>query len=172
MSPPRVEIHGIQQNEGLGGMNRLVQDVDGDSIPDVAFGEPNFSPNGVSAGGQVGIVFGGRFMTGENVFNVSDIATTRLPGCRFLGTQANGKAGTRIASAGDYNADGFGDLLVVAPNETRTQGGQVRRGVVYLIFGGYHLYNGVFQLSQVGTATARHHLREPLRGGHGQRGYA
>jgi hypothetical protein len=151
LNPPRVEIHGTQASEGLGERNRLVQDVNGDSLPDVAFGTPNYSPTGLTAAGRVGIVFGGRQLTGENVFTVDDVATTRLPGCLFLGTQSNGKAGYHVTSAGDYNADGFGDLLVVASNEVHAVNGQLRRGAVYLILGGYHLYNGVFQLSQVGT---------------------
>jgi hypothetical protein len=151
-NPPRVEIHGVQQGEQLGRMNKYLRDIDGDTIPDIGFGDAGFSPNGLDGAGQVGIVFGGRFLTGEATYKITDIATTRLPGCRFLGTQVGGKAGTRIASAGDFNADGYGDLLVVAPNETRQSKGQVRRGVVYLVFGGPHLYNQVFQLTEVGSS--------------------
>ncbi|MGB9623382.1 MAG: integrin alpha [Phycisphaerae bacterium] len=150
-NPPRVEIHGVTAGEGLGAVNRLLDDVNGDSLPDIGFGVPNFSPNGLPQAGMVGIIFGGRRLTGENVFNDTQVGTTQLPGVRFLGTQPGGNAGNRIASAGDFNGDGFGDLLIVAPNETRAINGQVRRGVVYLIFGGRHLYNQVFLLSQVGT---------------------
>jgi hypothetical protein len=151
-NPPRVEIHGVTPNEGLGGMNKFLGDVSGDGLPDVAFAAPKFDPSGLTDAGMVGILFGGRRLTGENIFLVTEVATNRLPGVRFLGTQNNGLAGAKIAPAGDFNADGFPDLLVVAPNETRVVDGTTRRGIAYLIFGGYHLNNGVFDLSQVGTS--------------------
>jgi hypothetical protein len=152
LNPPRVEIHGISSGEELGKMQRLVDDVNGDSLPDVAFGTPKFSPSGLSEAGMVGVIFGGRFLTGENIYDVTQIATNQLPGVRFLGTQQDGLAGAHVSSAGDFNADGYGDLLIVAPNEFQSINGQLRRGVVYLVFGGFHLYNKVFLLSQVGTA--------------------
>jgi len=151
-NPPRVEIWGVTPNEGLGGMNKLLGDVSGEGLPDVAFGVPNFDPNGLTDAGMVGILFGERGLTGEHVFNVTQVGTNALPGVRFLGTQTNGQAGARIAPAGDFNADGFPDLLVLAPNETRLVNGTTRRGLVYLIFGGPHLKNRVFDLAQVGTA--------------------
>jgi hypothetical protein len=150
-NPPRVEIHGMTAGEGLGAVNRLLDDMNGDSLPDVVFGSPNFAPNGLPDAGEVGVIFGGRQLTGENIFNELQVATTQLPGVRFLGTQQGGLAGSRVSSAGDFNGDGFTDLLIVAPNETRAINGQVRRGIVYLIFGGRHLYNQTFLLSQVGT---------------------
>ena len=73
---------------------------------------------------------------------------------RFTGMDADGGYAEAMLAPADFVyplPDGFGDLLVVAPNETRAVGGQVRRGVVYLIFGGTHLYNQIFLLSQVGT---------------------
>lgn len=152
---PRVEIRGVTPYEGLGAMNKLVNDISGDGLPDVAFGVPKFDPVTTSGpltdAGMVGVLFGAEGLTGENLFNVTDVGTTTLPGVRFLGTQSNGQAGARVASAGNFNGDSYGDLLVVAPNETRNVNGQVRRGVVYLIFGGTHLKNKVFQLSEVGT---------------------
>lgn len=151
-NPPRMEVHGVSAGDELGKVNRLLEDVNGDSIPDVGFGVPRFDPNGLTDAGMVGVIFGGRPLTGENIFRVTQVGTEQLPGVRFLGTQPGGLAGNHIASAGDFNADGFGDLLVVAPNETRSINGQVRRGVVYLIFGGFHLRNQIFLLTQVGTS--------------------
>ena len=56
-------------------------------------------------------------------------------------------------SAGDFNQDGFGDILITAPGEARVDrtGEGVRQGVVYLIFGGPHLFNTKWSLAQVGS---------------------
>ncbi|MBN1489209.1 MAG: FG-GAP repeat protein [Phycisphaerae bacterium] len=150
-NPPRVEIHGVSHGEEVGRANRYLSDINGDSLADIGIGVPQFDANGLNDSGMVAVVFGGRMLTGENIFNITQIGTNQLPGVRFLGTQENGLAGAHIASAGDFNADGFGDLLIVASNEVLAVGGQLRRGVVYLVFGGLHLHNQIFLLSQVGT---------------------
>ncbi|MCH7813176.1 MAG: FG-GAP repeat protein [Planctomycetes bacterium] len=79
-------------------------------------------------------------------------------GVIFYGTAAGDRAGAdvaaaaEVASSGDFNQDGFDDLLIVAPGEIRVAAtGQEHLGVVYLIFGGPHLTGGVFPLSLVGT---------------------
>src|SRR5262249_47900901 len=52
---------------------------------------------------------------------------------------------------GDFNRDGYDDLLIASPGEVRTVNGEQRRGVAYLVFGGTHLIDKSFKLSQVGS---------------------
>jgi len=100
--------------------------------------------------GVVAVVFGGIMLDGDRV--VSQIAGADLPGVLFYGTEAGDRAGHDIASAGDFNRDGFGDLLITAPGATTTDDdGRTRVGVVYLVFGGTHLNNRKFDLSLVGS---------------------
>ncbi|MEK6677069.1 MAG: hypothetical protein AABZ47_15625 [Planctomycetota bacterium] len=100
--------------------------------------------------GFVAIIFGGVFVDGDR--DITQIATSDLPGTVFLGTSSGDRAGVDISSAGDFNQDGFGDLLIVVPGETRIdRAGRPRLGVVYLVFGGGHLENTTWNLSQVGT---------------------
>ena len=100
--------------------------------------------------GFVGIIFGGVFVDGDR--DITQIATSDLPGTIFFGSGAGHRAGISVSSAGDYNQDGFGDLLIAVPGETRLDSaGRKRLGVVYLIFGGTHLENAVWSLSQVGS---------------------
>jgi len=101
--------------------------------------------------GFVGVIFGGVFTDGDR--DISQIATSDLPGTIFHGSGALHRAGVDVSSAGDFNQDGFGDLLIAVPGETRLDdAGRQRLGVVYLVFGGTHLENKVWNLAQVGSA--------------------
>jgi len=151
-NPPRMEIRGTNANDQFGFMQTIVGDVNRDGLPDIGFASQYADgPGGVDSG-YIGVVFGGRRLTGENVFTVNQVGSTVLPGFRIYGTQPGGHAGAVINNAGDFNGDGTDDLLIDAPDEVRQVNGQDRRGVAYVIFGGPHLYNGTFSLSQVGTA--------------------
>ncbi|MCH8149169.1 MAG: FG-GAP repeat protein [Planctomycetes bacterium] len=101
--------------------------------------------------GFVGIVFGGVTVNGDRT--ISQIGTKDLPGVVFYGAAAGDRAGLDVSSAGDFNRDGFGDILISAPGEARVDrtGEGVRQGVVYLIFGGTHLFNTRWSLAQVGS---------------------
>lgn len=101
--------------------------------------------------GFVGIVFGGVFTDGDR--DITQIGTTDLPGTRFYGAATGHRAGHDVSSAGDFNRDGFGDLLIVTPGEIRLDSaGRERVGVVHLVFGGPHLENTEWNLSEVGSA--------------------
>jgi len=131
-------------------------DVDADDAAvflDLYDGEPDACENLVE-NGFVAIIFGGVFLDGDR--SLSQIATSDLPGTVFYGSAAGHRAGYDVSSAGDFNQDGFGDLLIAAPGVTWTDdNGRDRLGVVYLIFGGPHLDNKKFNLSQVGTDDLR-----------------
>ena len=91
--------------------------------------------------GFVGVIFGGVFTDGDRT--IDQIGTPDLPGVVFYGAGAGHRAGFAVSSAGDFNQDGFGDILIVAPGEGKPgsgdPSGSQRLGVVYLIFGGTHL---------------------------------
>lgn len=155
-NPPRLEIRGSHNGDRFGEIQTSVQDLNGGGIDDVAFASPNYDHNVVGAdAGYVGVIFGNRPLTGENGFAPEQVGTAALAGVRFVGAQAGARAGVSIASAGDFNRDSFGDLLIACPGEVRVINGVPRKGVAYLIFGGTHLNtnnNGQgFNLSQVGV---------------------
>lgn len=100
--------------------------------------------------GFAGIIFGGVFIDGDR--DIGQLATSQLPGAIFFGSAAGHRAGMDISSAGDFNQDGFGDVLISVPGETRLDSaGRSRLGVVYLIFGGTHLVNTTWNLRDVDT---------------------
>ena len=94
MNPPRVEIRGTRSGDRFGGMQTIVGDVNQDGLPDIGFASPyagGDGPGGVESG-FIGIVFGGRQLTGENFLTVDQVGTAQLPGVRIYGTQAGGRS--------------------------------------------------------------------------------
>lgn len=163
-NPPRLEIHGIHDFDRFGDVHTLVRDINADGIDDVAFASESFDDNinGNADAGYVGVIFGRRPLTGENGFSPNDVGTPQLSGVRFFGATVGARAGHDISSAGDFNRDNVGDFLISCPGERRdvnvgdTDGDGVdetetRLGVAYLIFGGTHLINKTFNLSEVGN---------------------
>jgi len=105
---------------------------------------------GMVDNGFVGIIFGGVFTDGDR--DITQIGMADLRGTRIYGAAAGHRAGLDVSSAGDFNQDGFGDLMIAVPGETRLDSARRERlGVVYLIFGGTHLENTEWNLSQVGS---------------------
>jgi hypothetical protein len=101
--------------------------------------------------GYVGVIFGGVNRQGDRV--ISQVGTNELGGVIFYGTSAGDRAGYDISSAGDFDKDGFGDILISAPGEFRVDSnGRLRMGVVYLVYGGPHLENQEtpIELSEIG----------------------
>ncbi len=90
--------------------------------------------------GYVGIIFGGENHQGDR--GISQVGTDEFAGVIFYGTHPGDRAGFDISSAGDFDKDGFGDLLITAPGERRIDAnGRERLGVTYLVYGGPHLQN-------------------------------
>ncbi len=101
--------------------------------------------------GYVGIIFGGVDRQGDRT--ISQLGTVELSGVVFYGTDPGDRAGFDISSAGDFDKDGFGDILITAPGERRfDNNGRERLGVTYLVYGGPHLQaqEAPIELSEIG----------------------
>lgn len=92
-------------------------DLDGDGLSDAACG--SFRAPG-AAGTEVGLF--------RVVYGYRDIASRRF--VTVAGSQLRGHFGISIASAGDINGDGYGDLIVGAENE-----GSMDSGRAHVFFG-------------------------------------
>lgn len=148
---PTLQIWGTHDFDGFGTTQTGVQSMNGDNVNDTAIGGEGYDDAVFGAdAGFVGVIFGRDDVIG--VSTVDQIATPILPGVVFIGVGPGARAGASVSSAGDFNGDGTGDLLVTSPGETRVVNGVTRYGVAYLIFGGPHLTNQRFNLSQVGSA--------------------
>jgi hypothetical protein len=163
---PHVRITGTHNGDQFGKVQCEAGDMNGDSYPDVAFAAESWDDSLGADQGYVGVIFGHRLITGENGFSPQDVGKPQLAGVRFIGPSIGAHAGHSIAAAGDFNGDGYADILISAPGYSYSVGGQSYHGVAYLVFGGPQLIPGhtcnanstsnidnTFNLQLVGTPT-------------------
>jgi hypothetical protein len=119
-------------------------DVNGDGFDDIIIGAPGNDEGGDAAGAAY-VIFGkaGGFGTVQDGGrSVIDLATlTPTDGFIIRGDSASDSAGGSVSSAGDFNGDGFDDLIVGAPYG---DDGGSEAGEAYVIFGGDFLGGVVF----------------------------
>ncbi|MBA2948946.1 FG-GAP repeat protein [Streptomyces sp. PSKA28] len=115
-----------------GGRSIAAGDVNGNGYDDIVIGQPYTSESGAKSGGQVTMVPG--TSTGFTTTGMTTIHqdTTSVPG-----TNESGDAMGSSVSVGDYNLDGYADVLTGAPNEDITRSGvnQSNAGTTWLIKG-------------------------------------
>jgi hypothetical protein len=106
-------------NANLGLSVSSAGDINGDHYNDLIVGVPNYD-NGQSGEGAVFVYYGSAtgFKTAPDL-----IITGNEPGVHF---------GWSVSTAGDVNGDGFGDIIVGAPDCSPTK---TREGCAYVYFG-------------------------------------
>lgn len=141
-------LNGISAEDYSGLSVSSAGDVNGDGFDDLLIGAPAADPNGTSSG-QSYLVFGRSSGFGANI-NLSAIVS----GDGSLGLAINGLAvgdgsGSRVASAGDLNGDGFADIIIGA--DGADPNGLGGAGQVYVIFGKASGFPAVTELSAIAS---------------------
>lgn len=142
----------IFQGEGAGDFAGFslsgIGDFNGDGIEDFVVGADAHSPSALrSAAGAAYVVFGkpGGF--------TSSLALSSLNGAngfKIIGENQNDYAGISVAGAGDFNGDGYDDLIVGAH---RAESGLLLNvGKAYVIFGGPTAPAAVLDLATLSTS--------------------
>ncbi len=92
----------------------------GTNINDLLIGAPSSN----STAGTAYLVYGGSGLAslatitnGVNYINLGRVgaSSNTVPGAQILGPGGSSKTGYSVSSAGDFNADGFGDILIGSP---------------------------------------------------------
>ncbi|MFF4520348.1 FG-GAP-like repeat-containing protein [Streptomyces bluensis] len=115
-----------------GGRSIAAGDVNGNGYDDIVIGQAYTSESGAYQGGQVTVVPG--TSTG---FTTTGMTTVHQDTTGVPGTAQDGDALGWSVSAGDYNGDGYADVLAGAPNKdiTRSGANQANAGTTLLFKG-------------------------------------
>ncbi|MFG0247925.1 MAG: SdrD B-like domain-containing protein, partial [Phycisphaeraceae bacterium JB051] len=142
-------FNGLYSGNYLGRNITSAGDVNGDGFDDLLIGNPNAGHvyGDYGSAGEAYVIYGGaNRLAGE--YNVSEVGESHLPGATFLGVgnyypsygspstiydstdyHVMEQVGYSVSSAGDFNGDGFDDILLgTAPTG-------VSKGRAYLIYG-------------------------------------
>ncbi len=123
-------LYGAARNDYSGQSVAGIGDFNGDGFDDVAIGAFNAFGHGDSY-----VVFGKQNWSSTPALNLTSLNGTN--GITIAGRDRYDEMGGRVASAGDFNGDGYADLLISAKsgngpiNDTITQSA----GECYLVFG-------------------------------------
>jgi Ca2+-binding RTX toxin-like protein len=104
-------------------------DVNGDGLADLVIGAPYASPGARQEAGSAFVIFGKT--SGLSNVDLANLAPG--DGFRIDGAHAWDNAGYSVSSAGDFNGDGFDDLIIGAPNAGSYESNGA--GSAYVIFG-------------------------------------
>lgn len=138
-------LEGAELGDEAGNSVAGGQDFNGDGIDDIVIGAPSADPFGRIEAGEVYVLFGTR--SPPATIELGEVGTT-VPGLRIVGRAVAARAGIAVDFAGDFNRDGFADVIVGAPRGSPL--GITNAGEVYIVFGGPNV-TGVFD---VATATS------------------
>jgi FG-GAP repeat/RTX calcium-binding nonapeptide repeat (4 copies) len=120
-------------------------DINSDGFDDMIIGAPSASPHGSNTGASY-VVFG----KAQNFTSVIEVsALNGATGFQINGEAAGNKSGASVSSAGDMNGDGFGDVIIGAPEAGPNGNGS---GASYVLFGKAQGFNSVIELSALNGA--------------------
>jgi hypothetical protein len=116
----RSVVAGSSAGERFGAAVSSAGDINQDGYADILIGAPRARVRGMDSAGRVTVLFGSRGGLGG------------LPAQVLDGPTANSLFGSAIASAGDFNGDGYGDVVIGLRNSNN---GGVNRGEIQVYYG-------------------------------------
>jgi Ca2+-binding RTX toxin-like protein len=123
-------LDGAAANDSSGWSVASAGDVNGDGFDDLIVGAISADPGGRAGAGSSYVVFG---KAGGFASTLALSSLNGTTGFRLDGVAGMDGSGYSVASAGDFNGDGFDDLIVGAAGAD--PGGNASAGSSYVVFG-------------------------------------
>lgn len=129
-----IAIYGASANDGTGNDVASAGDVNGDGYNDIIVSSHLSDPSGKTNAGKTFIIYGGK-----NLVNIDLASITTSQGIAIIGESATDFNGFSVSSAGDFNGDGYYDIIsgALQADPSSINGA----GTSYVIFGGQNLVN-------------------------------
>lgn len=139
-------IQGLNGNDNLGASVSLIGDINGDGINDLLVGAYNIAVSSNANAGTSYIIFGQTGTASSASFDLTTLNGSN--GFALTGIDGGDKSSFEVNSAGDFNGDGIGDLMIGAPDAAN--GNLTTAGESYIVLGSQQIgQNGVVSLSSL-----------------------
>lgn len=127
--PNGFRVEGGSPGDQVGRAISGAGDVNGDGLDDTIIGTSSAAPDGKQGSGEAYVIFG-------TTTNPTSLTLTDLNGAngfRLTGATFNDAAGEAVSGGGDFNGDGYADLIIGAPGTDPA--GVEDAGAAYVVFG-------------------------------------
>ena len=137
-------LDGVVERDSLGRSVSSAGDFNGDGFDDILIGAIGADPNGTSSAGSSYVVFGSD-SDFSATFDLSSLDGSN--GFRLDGLAVGDNLGRSVRSVGDFNDDGFDDILIGA--QGADPNGNSGAGSSYVVFGSDSDFSATFDLSSL-----------------------
>jgi len=139
-----IRLTGIDHRDLAGISVSGAGDVNGDGLDDVLIGSNDSGPDAVGSAGESYVVFGTQ-STADATISLADLDGSN--GFRIDGEIVGDSAGSSVSRIGDFDADGFDDILIGAYRADRN--GAVLVGRAYIVRGSDRPFPASFNLDNL-----------------------